>query len=232
MPPNGPARCRHADLDAGAPGRTGRGRKRRRSRGTRLRALLILLALEPGRVVASELLVDGIWQDAPPAGATNALQALVSRLRRALPGAAVEAHPAGYRLVVEPDAVDVVRFERLVSAGRGALARDPAAAARLLREALELWRGPALGRGGRRVGRRPHPPHRGAGAGRGLRARADARPGAGGRRGPGGPAGPAAGGGPAAGRGPRRARRAGPLAPDAARVEGAARAALGDAFEE
>ncbi|MFJ6480924.1 AfsR/SARP family transcriptional regulator [Streptomyces sp. NPDC091682] len=112
--------------------------------GTRLRALLILLALEPGRVVASELLVDGIWHDAPPAGATNALQALVSRLRRALPGAAVEAHPAGYRLVVEPDAVDVVRFERLASAGRGALARDPAAAARLLREALELWRGPAL----------------------------------------------------------------------------------------
>ncbi|MFD7911839.1 BTAD domain-containing putative transcriptional regulator [Streptomyces sp. NPDC059752] len=68
----------------------------------------------------------------------------MSRLRRALPGAAVEAHPAGYRLVVEPDAVDVVRFERLVSAGRGALARDPAAAARLLRESLELWRGPAL----------------------------------------------------------------------------------------
>ncbi|MFE5557235.1 BTAD domain-containing putative transcriptional regulator [Streptomyces sp. NPDC056544] len=112
--------------------------------GTRLRALLILLALEPGRVVASELLVDGIWQDAPPAGASNALQALVSRLRRALPGVELEAHPAGYRLVVEPDAVDVVRFERLASAGRGALARDPAAAARLLREALELWRGPAL----------------------------------------------------------------------------------------
>ncbi|WKD33564.1 AfsR/SARP family transcriptional regulator [Streptomyces xanthophaeus] len=112
--------------------------------GTRLRALLILLALEPGRVVASELLVDGIWQDAPPAGAANALQALVSRLRRALPGVEVESHPAGYRLLVEPDAVDVVRFERLASAGRGALARDPAAAARLLRQALELWRGPAL----------------------------------------------------------------------------------------
>ncbi|MFA7762032.1 BTAD domain-containing putative transcriptional regulator [Streptomyces sp. NRRL S-448] len=112
--------------------------------GTRLRALLILLALEPGRVVASELLVDGIWQDAPPAGATNALQALVSRLRRALPGVEVESHPAGYRLVVEPDAVDVVRFERLASAGRAALARDPDTAARLLRRALELWRGPAL----------------------------------------------------------------------------------------
>ncbi|MFE5520282.1 BTAD domain-containing putative transcriptional regulator [Streptomyces virginiae] len=112
--------------------------------GPRLRALLILLALEPGRVVASELLVDGIWQDTPPAGAPNALQALVSRLRRALPGIDVESHPAGYRLVVEPDAVDVVRFERLASAGRGALARDPDTAARLLREALELWRGPAL----------------------------------------------------------------------------------------
>ncbi|MEV6675785.1 BTAD domain-containing putative transcriptional regulator [Streptomyces erythrochromogenes] len=112
--------------------------------GTRLRALLILLALEPGRVVASELLIDGIWAEEPPAGAANALQALVSRLRRALPGAVVESHPAGYRLVVEPDAVDVVRFERLASQGRVALARDPEAAARVLRDALELWRGPAL----------------------------------------------------------------------------------------
>ncbi|MEC4569762.1 BTAD domain-containing putative transcriptional regulator [Streptomyces virginiae] len=112
--------------------------------GTRLRALLILLALEPGRVVASELLIDGIWAHDPPAGAANALQALVSRLRRALPGAVVESHPAGYRLAVAPDAVDAVRFERLASEGRGALARDPAAAARTLREALELWRGTAL----------------------------------------------------------------------------------------
>ncbi|MFJ9546091.1 BTAD domain-containing putative transcriptional regulator [Streptomyces erythrochromogenes] len=112
--------------------------------GTRLRALLILLALEPGRVVSSELLIDGIWAEDPPAGAANALQALVSRLRRALPGAVVESHPAGYRLAVEPDAVDVVRFERLASEGRGVLARDPEAAARVLREALGLWRGPAL----------------------------------------------------------------------------------------
>ncbi|MEU3669216.1 AfsR/SARP family transcriptional regulator [Streptomyces virginiae] len=97
--------------------------------GTRLRALLILLALEPGRVVASELLIDGIWAQDPPAGAANALQALVPRLRRALPGAVVASHPAGYRLAVEPDAVDVVRFERLASEGRQALARDPAAAA-------------------------------------------------------------------------------------------------------
>lgn len=112
--------------------------------GTRLRALLILLALEPGRVVASELLLDGVWENDPPMGAANALQALVSRLRRALPGVRVESHPAGYRLLVEPDEVDVVRFERLASAGRGALHRDPERAAPLLREALDLWRGPAL----------------------------------------------------------------------------------------
>ncbi|MFD4240138.1 BTAD domain-containing putative transcriptional regulator [Streptomyces sp. NPDC058525] len=112
--------------------------------GARLRTLLILLALEPGRVVASELLIDGIWENDPPMGASNALQALVSRLRRALPGVEVESHPAGYRLLLDPDEVDVVRFERLASAGRGALAADPGEAAALLRQALGLWRGPAL----------------------------------------------------------------------------------------
>lgn len=94
-------------------------------------------------MVSAESLIDGIWDQDPPMGAANALQALVSRLRRALP-VAVESHPAGYRLVVEPDAVDVIRFERLAADGRAALERDTGAAARLLREALELWRGPAL----------------------------------------------------------------------------------------
>ncbi|MGR4881503.1 BTAD domain-containing putative transcriptional regulator [Streptomyces sp. LARHCF249] len=112
--------------------------------GARLRTLLILLALEPGRVVASELLIDGIWENDPPMGAANALQALVSRLRRALPCVEVASHPAGYRLVLDPDEVDVVRFERLASAGRAALAGDPGGAAALLRQALGLWRGPAL----------------------------------------------------------------------------------------
>lgn len=68
----------------------------------------------------------------------------MSRLRRARPGVQVESHPAGYRPVVEPDAVDVVRFERPASTGRGAPARDPETAARVLRRALALWRGPAL----------------------------------------------------------------------------------------
>ncbi|MFB9234173.1 BTAD domain-containing putative transcriptional regulator [Plantactinospora siamensis] len=112
--------------------------------GNRLRRLLILLALDPGRVVETSRLVAGLWPADPPAGAINALQALVSRLRRALPDVPVESHPNGYRLAVPAEAVDVVRFERLAAAGRRALPADPAAADALLTEALDLWRGPAL----------------------------------------------------------------------------------------
>lgn len=112
--------------------------------GARLRRLLIVLALQPDRVVPMTRLIDGIWGHRPPAGAVNAVQALVSRLRRVLPQARIEPHPAGYRLALNPDAVDVTRFEHLAAAGRSTLAHDPATAARTLREALNLWRGPAL----------------------------------------------------------------------------------------
>jgi predicted ATPase/DNA-binding SARP family transcriptional activator len=112
--------------------------------GARLRALLIRLALDAGRVVTTRQLVDGLWGDDQPAAAGNALQALVSRLRRALPAVVVESHPAGYRLVLDPDAVDAHRFARLAAAGHQRLATDPAAAAATLCEALALWRGPAL----------------------------------------------------------------------------------------
>jgi predicted ATPase/DNA-binding SARP family transcriptional activator len=118
--------------------------------GRRLRLLLAVLALRAGRVVEAERLVDLLWpQTSLPADPTNALQALVSRLRRALePGGAGErvvARPPGYLLAVEPDEVDVLRFERLAAAGHAAAAagryREAAAA---LRTGLELWRGQAL----------------------------------------------------------------------------------------
>jgi predicted ATPase/DNA-binding SARP family transcriptional activator len=112
--------------------------------GARLRTLLILLVMAGGGGTGTDRLVDGSWGERPPAGAVNALQALVSRLRRTLPGAVIEARPAGYRMVVEPDTVDVTRFEQLVERGRAALADDPATASVTLRAALELWRGPAL----------------------------------------------------------------------------------------
>ncbi|WP_174189032.1 BTAD domain-containing putative transcriptional regulator [Nocardia barduliensis] len=105
--------------------------------GARLRALLIALALEPGRPVSKAALVEWIWGEQPPADAANALQALVSRLRRVLPDGSLDVQAGGYRLTVEPRAVDAVRFEQLIDQARG----DDAHRAQLLREALDLWRG-------------------------------------------------------------------------------------------
>ncbi|MGI5283206.1 BTAD domain-containing putative transcriptional regulator [Nonomuraea polychroma] len=113
--------------------------------GPRVRGLLTLLALHAGRIVGAEQLVDGMYGPRPPEGVANALQSQVSRLRRVLGKDVVEFHPAGYRLVADPDDVDAHRFERLAQAGRQALeGGDPARAAALLREALELWRGAPL----------------------------------------------------------------------------------------
>jgi predicted ATPase/DNA-binding SARP family transcriptional activator/tetratricopeptide (TPR) repeat protein len=110
--------------------------------GARLRALLIALALEPGRVVSKATLIDWIWGEQPPADTANALQRLVSRLRKALPEALIEGQPGGgYRLTVDPDAVDAVRFERLVAQARDA---EGSRRVRLLRDALALWRGAAM----------------------------------------------------------------------------------------
>jgi len=67
-----------------------------------------------------------------------------SRLRRPLPGAVIESRPAGYQLKLDPRSTDIVRFEELAAQGRAQLRDAPAAAAATLREALALWRGPAL----------------------------------------------------------------------------------------
>ncbi|WP_112640894.1 BTAD domain-containing putative transcriptional regulator [Micromonospora saelicesensis] len=109
--------------------------------GARLRGLLTALALHPGHVVPKGTLVDWIWGERPPSDAANALHRLVSRLRKALPEGSIEGQADGYRLMVEPDVVDAVRFERLVG-----LARDDEGPqrGRRLREALDLWRGAAM----------------------------------------------------------------------------------------
>jgi predicted ATPase/DNA-binding SARP family transcriptional activator len=109
--------------------------------GARLRGLLAALALETGHAVPRATLVDWIWGERPPADAVNALQRLVSRLRKALPDGLIEGQADGYRLTAEPDAVDAVRFAHLVGQAR---ADDGPRRVRLLREALGLWRGPAL----------------------------------------------------------------------------------------
>ncbi|MFD9892171.1 BTAD domain-containing putative transcriptional regulator [Amycolatopsis sp. NPDC059027] len=113
--------------------------------GARLRTLLARLALDPGRPVSAEALIDGLWGDTPPADAANALQSLVSRLRKALGAGSVESGAAGYRLALQPDDVDVSRFERLAADGRRELtAGRETRAAELLADAMESWRGTAL----------------------------------------------------------------------------------------
>jgi predicted ATPase/DNA-binding SARP family transcriptional activator len=109
--------------------------------GARLRALLIALALGPGRAIPKSILIDWIWGENPPADAANALQRLASRLRKALPGGVIEGQTGGYRLTVDPDAVDALRFERLVALARQ---EEGPGRVRLLREALALWRGAAM----------------------------------------------------------------------------------------
>ncbi|HEY2578578.1 MAG TPA: BTAD domain-containing putative transcriptional regulator, partial [Streptosporangiaceae bacterium] len=127
--------------EAGRPVRVG---------GSLVRVLLILLALDAGRVVPAYSLIERLWDDEPPANAANSLQSLVSRLRTSLRqaglgGQVIESHPAGYRLAISPDEVDTVAFERLARDGSQALAvGDAVTAAGLLREALGAWRGPAL----------------------------------------------------------------------------------------
>ncbi|MFF3395597.1 BTAD domain-containing putative transcriptional regulator [Streptomyces sp. NPDC002669] len=113
--------------------------------GPRLRALLAALALRAGRPVPVADLVDDVWADEPPHDAPAALQALVGRLRRALGRDAIASTQGGYRLEAGPGEVDLHVFERLARQGAGELdAGDPVTAARTLRTALALWRGPAL----------------------------------------------------------------------------------------
>ncbi|MGW3423800.1 AfsR/SARP family transcriptional regulator [Streptomyces phaeochromogenes] len=113
--------------------------------GARLRALLTVLALRPGRTVPAAVLVDEVWAADPPADATGALQALVGRLRRALGAEAIASAEGGYRLCAAADDIDLHRFERLAGEGVRALADgDPGKAAVVLDDALALWRGPAL----------------------------------------------------------------------------------------
>jgi len=113
--------------------------------GQRLRALLTLLLLDTGRTVPTDALVAGVWDDHPPNGVGNALQALVSRLRATIDRALVVADPSGYRLLVAPDQVDLHRFTRLAREGGRALETgDPGLAVRALTEALGLWRGAPL----------------------------------------------------------------------------------------
>ena len=113
--------------------------------GPKPRALLAVLLLHPNEVVPADRLIDELWGEDSPEDAAAALRVNVSRLRKALPQDVLTTRSPGYVIRVEPDALDLHRFERLVDEGRSLLARGLAAdASERLRDALSLWRGPAL----------------------------------------------------------------------------------------
>ncbi|WP_406840989.1 BTAD domain-containing putative transcriptional regulator [Streptomyces sp. AHU1] len=129
--------------------------------GAKQRALLGTLVVKAGQVVSPDRLVDELWGEHPPANAANALQTHIARLRRLLPAPAPgsgsgERHhewlvtrPLGYVLRPGRAGTDAQRFNRLTARGRSLAATDPARSAEVLREALALWRGPALEGAGR-----------------------------------------------------------------------------------
>ncbi len=109
--------------------------------GMKLRGLLAMLLLHANEVVSVDRLIGALWGEPPPATAVASLQNRVSELRKLLGREALATHPPGYLLRVEPGQLDLELFERLRAEARGA---DPEQAASKLREALALWRGPAL----------------------------------------------------------------------------------------
>jgi DNA-binding SARP family transcriptional activator len=113
------------------------------------RALLAVLLLHPGELIPSERLIELLWPEDPPRTAAHSVQIYVSELRKSLEriGSAdvIRTRPPGYVLDARPDTVDAWRFERLVRDGLRMIDEgDPQAGQRTLRNALALWRGPAL----------------------------------------------------------------------------------------
>jgi DNA-binding SARP family transcriptional activator len=103
------------------------------------RSLLALLLLQAGKVVSTDRLVEELWAGTPPKTAVGSLQNLVSGLRKVLGRDIVRTREPGYMLDVDPDRVDLHRFERLVA--QAAEGGDAERRSSLLREALGLWRG-------------------------------------------------------------------------------------------
>jgi SARP family transcriptional regulator, regulator of embCAB operon len=114
------------------------------------RTVLAMLAVRSGQVVTFPTLLTELWGADPPASATTTLQTYIFQLRRDLrrsarTGPLIATVRGGYRLAADPDATDVRRYRRLRALGeRAALLGAADDAARLLRDALRTWRGPAL----------------------------------------------------------------------------------------
>src|SRR5438094_5838478 len=99
--------------------------------GSKQRMLLAMLLLHANQSVSMDRLIDALWGDHPPDTAQTALQVHISQLRKLIGPDRILTHRTGYSLQVDSQELDAIRFDALVSQGA-------------VREALELWRGPAL----------------------------------------------------------------------------------------
>ncbi|SFD53469.1 AfsR/SARP family transcriptional regulator [Streptomyces aidingensis] len=126
--------------------------------GTRQRTVLALLLLEAGRIVPTDRLVDGLWDEEPPATSRSQIHICISALRRRLSGDRgkfIDTRAPGYRLRVAGGELDLHSFEAHLAAARAAVKDGaPLRAAGELRSALALWSGPALAGIGSRLVRR------------------------------------------------------------------------------
>lgn len=120
--------------------------------GVQQRTVLAVLLLNAGKLVSKNDLFVELKYDAATTCPTNALQAVVSRLRRSMcrilgkefTQACLVTRPSGYSLHVDDEDVDVTHFEHLTSVARAKIHSEPAEALKLLGKALSLWEGPAL----------------------------------------------------------------------------------------
>ncbi len=113
--------------------------------GQQQQLVLALLLAEAGKTVSTEILIDEIWGETPPASARKAVQSYVANLRTAvnLDGEILLSRNGGYVIDPGPDAVDAFVFEREAMQARGQVDQSPAAASERLRKALSLWHGDA-----------------------------------------------------------------------------------------
>jgi DNA-binding SARP family transcriptional activator len=109
--------------------------------GPRHRAVLAVLVLQANHVVSTDFFLDALWGEQPPKTATTSLQNSIAALRRVLGPDLLLTQAPGYRLAVDPESIDLGRFERLVASARQL---EPEERAERLREAFGLWRGDPL----------------------------------------------------------------------------------------
>lgn len=123
--------------------------------GPRNRALLAVMLLGAGQVVAIDQLVDALWDEYPPPTARTQVKTVVSALRRVFrahgAGDVIGTHPRGYAIDAVDDRLDLNRFESLLRTSRDAAGRgERRHAIQIITEALDLWHGrPLTGMTGR-----------------------------------------------------------------------------------